>query len=446
MHRRQYLASVAGSAVATLTGCAGVGEWFPGGTPAIDAPSSAMVDEPLAVTVPEPTSAEVWVEARTRDGAGRSWFSRVEFETDDGRIRVPDARPTRGTYDEPSGMGLFWSMQPDAINVHRYDPGQRVQTVDLRVLPEATDADPVAETTIERRFIPPQSTEREVEDPIVGTLVESPSEGPAPGVILFHGSAGNRPLAEARVLASHGFTVLALQYFSPDYDRIPDALVEVPVEYADRAVDWLADHDAVSDAPIGLGGFSRGGELALLVGTRHENVGTVVNWVGAGILFNAVILTADGHVSPQSPDTSAWTIDGDPLAYPSRDDYTRGGNLTQRYREWLDETPDHVIDDATIPLEELNGPVLLISGGSDGIWPSRYLLNRAEARLEELDYPHRFEHLTYDAAGHGISVPYLPTWPNQPSRLLGGTIAGTAAAEADAWPRAIEYFERGAKQ
>lgn len=435
---------IAGSAVATLTGCAGVRELVTGGHQPIDAPASAMVDVPLEITVPEPESADsVWVEARTEDGGGRSWFSRVEFETDDGSIRLPDTRPNRGTYAKPAGMGLFWSMQPDAIDVYRYDADQRVQTVNLRVLPEETDAEPVAETAVDRRFIAPESSEREVEDPIIGTIVESPAEGPAPGIILFHGSAGNRPLAEARVLASHGFTVLALQYFSPEYDRLPDALVEVPVEYADRAVEWFTDHEAVTDAPIGLGGFSRGGELALLVGTRHENVGTVVNWVGAGILFNAVILTDDGHVSPQSPDTSAWTIDGAPLAHPSRDDYTRGGNMTQRYRDWLDATPDDVLRNAEIPLDTLNGPVLLISGGADGVWPSRYLLNRTEARLQEINYPHQFDHYTYDDAGHGISVPYLPTWSNQPSTQLGGTIAATAAAEADSWQRAIRYFDRG---
>lgn len=446
MYRRQYLKSVAGSAVAALAGCAGLGEMVSGGHRTIRAPASAMVDELLDITIAKPDSTDVvWVEARTEDGARHTWFSRVSFDTDDGRIRLSDASPTRGTYSDATRMGVFWSMQPESLDVQRYESDQATQSVELRVLPEDTDSEPIATTTIERRFIAPESTEHEVEEPIVGTLVESPTEGPAPGIILFHGSAGNRPLAEARVLASHGFTVLALQYFSPDHDRLPNALVEVPIEYADRAVDWLANHETVSDAPIGLGGFSRGGELALLVGTRHDSVGTVVNWMGAGILFNAVTFTEDGRVSPQTPDTSAWTLDGDPLPHPSLTDYTPGGLMTQQYREWLDETPDAVLGEAEIPLQDLNGPVLLISAGADGVWPSRYLLNRTETRLEALDYPHRFEHRTYDDAGHGISIPYLPTWPNRPAGPLGGTLAGTAAAEADSWPRAIEFFDLGTK-
>ena len=67
-----------------------------------------------------------------------------------------------------------------------------------------------------------------------------------------------------------------------DAETLSDALVEVPVEYADWAVEWLADHETTTADSVGLGGFSRGGELALLVGTRHENVGGVVNWSERG--------------------------------------------------------------------------------------------------------------------------------------------------------------------
>lgn len=447
MRRRNYLEALAGAGLLATAGCVEFVRDLGTGT-TIDAPRAAMVDERLDVVVTDvDAEGPVWVEARTEDGAGHAWFGRSLFEPDDGRIELRDARPVQGTYEDPDGMGLFWSMQPADLDREFYATDQRTQAVTLRVLPDERDPSPLAEATLDRHVAAPECDERTVERPVVGTLVESPGDGPAPGVVLFHGSAGTRPVGVARVLASHGFTVLALQYVSPAHPELPDALVEVPVEYADRAVAWLADHDATTDDPVGLGGFSRGGELALLVGSRHENVGSVVNWVGAGLTFNAVVLEGGVAPSEDTPDTSAWTLDGEPLAHPSLDDFERGPDPTEAYRSWLEEqTPAEALRDAQVPLEAVDAAILLVSAGDDAVWPSRYLLDRVEQRLERLDYGHRFEHRTYDGAGHGIAVPYLPTWPNRPSGPFGGTMAGTAAAEADAWPRAVEYFELGASR
>jgi dienelactone hydrolase len=443
MNRRSYLGTVAGTGVASLAGCVdAVGDWR--GSTTVRVPESASVTERLTIVVEEVETERLWVEAHTEDGTGAGWTGRALFETQGGRVDLRTARPVRGTYETPAGMGPFWSMQPDDLRRQVYDTDQRSQSVTLRVRPEH-DAEVVATATVDRHVADPSCAETDVEEPVVGTLIESPGDNPAPGVVLFHGSGGTRPVTPARALASRGFTVLALQYVSPAYPALPDALVEVPVEYADRAVEWLAGHGTTTDDPVGLGGFSRGGELALLVGTRHD-VGAVINWVGSGILFNAVVRTDDGRVSPESPDTAAWTLDGEPLAHPSREAFDPGLDLEAAYRQWLDDTPDETLRAAEIPLERVRAPILFVSAGSDGVWPSRYLLNRAEARLDAMDYEYRVEHHSYDDAGHGIGVPFLPTWPNRPSGPFGGTLAGTAAAEADSWPRAAECFEAGSRR
>ena len=444
-NRRDCLKTIAPMVVGSLAGCLKSIEDLSGNTPAIHAAESSLVDERVDISVTGVSSAtSVWVEAETKDGAGQRWFSRGLFEPTADQIDLQSTKPVQGMYDRPDGMGLFWSLQPADLGTRSYDANQQAQSVHLRIRPENLDAAPLTEATVTRRIAHSNSKETEIEKPIVGTLVESPTDGPSPGVILFHGSGGNRPIAPARALASHGFTVLALQYFSKEYDRLPDNLVEVPIEYADRAVRWLADHQVTTDDPICLGGFSRGGELALLIGTRHENIGAVVNWVGAGILFNAVVLTEDSTVSPETPDTSAWTLDGEPLAHPSGEDFNPRTDLLNAYRTLLEEeTTKGTLDSAEIPLAEIEAPILLISAGGDGVWPSRYLLGRTERRLEALHYNYRFEHHSYDEAGHGISVPYLPTWPNRPGGPFGGTIAGTAAAEADSWPRVIKFFNVG---
>ncbi|KAB1188852.1 MULTISPECIES: acyl-CoA thioester hydrolase/BAAT C-terminal domain-containing protein [Haloferax] len=447
-HRRGYLKAVVGGGISSLAGCVdSVGE-SSGNTATIHVPQRTLVDTRLDISVTDvPSETAVWVEAHTEDGAGKRWFSRSLFEPTNGRIDLQSADPIQGTYRESDGMGLFWSLQPDDLKTRSYDTNQQTQSVQLRVRPETPDATPLAETTVTRPLVHPSSKETDIEKPIVGTLVEAPNDGPAPGVILFHGSAGNRPIAPARALASHGFTVLALQYVSSEHDSLPDNLVEVPIEYADQAVRWLAEQAVTTDDPICLGGFSRGGELALLMGSRHENIGAVVNWVGSGLLFNAVVLTDDSTVSPDTPDTSAWSLDGEPLAHPSGEDFEPRADVLDAYQTWLEEeTTDETLERAEIPLSEIEAPILLLSAGSDGVWPSRYLLTRTERRLEALDYGYRFEHHSYDGAGHGISVPYLPSWKNRPGGPFGGTIAGTAAAEADSWPRVIEFFNVGSNK
>ncbi|PSP84761.1 hypothetical protein BRC83_04795 [Halobacteriales archaeon QS_1_68_17] len=426
--RRRVLAAL-GAAV--LPGCRA-----PVAGPSLSAPDRTMVDEGVDLDATGVGREAVWLEARTEDGGGYEWVGRAKFAPQDGTVDPARTAPLAGSYEGVDPMGLFWSMQPERLDRPRYRRDQRTQSVALLVVPEDGGA-AVAATTLDRHLAHPDSAETDVGDPVVGTLVEAPGDGPGPGVLLLHGSAGNRPVAQARVLAAHGFTVLALQYVSPDHPELPDALVEVPVEYADRAVAWLADHDATTADPVGVGGFSRGGELALLLGTRHE-VGAVVNWLGAGMLFHA-------HVPGEPPpDTSAWSLDGDPLAAVPPAATARRGNLAAAYRDGLARLPERTVAAAEIPLDAVEAPIILISAGDDGVWPSRFLCARAAARLDAADYDHRYEHRTYDDAGHGIGVPYLPTWERSPRIDRGGTRRGTAAAEVDALPRAVAYFDRGA--
>lgn len=439
MDRRTFLRVAAGAGLAPAAGCPELERGRSDRGPRIEAPDSAMVDEELDLAVAGLADADrVRIEASVEDGRGRSWTAEGTFEPVDGRVDPSTEAPVEGTYEGAAGMGLFWSMEPEASGSTRfYDATHPTQTVSLRAISGAENSAPTG-TTIDRHVRHPDSEETEHVDPIVGTLVESPGRGPSPGVLLLHGSAGIRTVPEARTLAGHGFTVLALQYFSQEHDSLPDALVEVPVEYADRAVEWLSDHEAVSGGPIGVGGFSRGGELAMLLGARHDATGTVVNWAGAGILFNAFVWGGE------TPDTSAWSLDGEPLPHPDLDDVEYAKSLRESYEQWLAATPTDTLRAAEVDLGAIDGPILLISAGEDGIWPSRFLSNRVENRLDDLGYDHAYEHLTYDGSGHGIGVPYLPTWPNRPGGMLGGTRAATAAASADSWPRAIEFFERGA--
>ncbi len=72
-------------------------------------------------------------------------------------------------------------------------------------------------------------------------------------------------------------------------------------------------------------------------------------------------------------------------------------------------------------------------------------------RLERIEYDELFEHLAYQGAGHSFNVPYLPSYIDMElagarSRTPGGSPEADAAAAADSWPRALEYFRMGSQQ
>jgi dienelactone hydrolase len=103
-----------------------------------------------------------------------------------------------------------------------------------------------------------------------------------------------------------------------------------------------------------------------------------------------------------------------------------------------------MVEAAEIPVERVDGHVLLLSGADDRLWPSTPLSAYAERRAARLGAADRVEHVAYPGAGHGCSappgyaVPLAFTHPVIGSFLtLGGTRAGNNAARVDGWRRVL---------
>ena len=99
---------------------------------------------------------------------------------------------------------------------------------------------------------------------------------------------------------------------------------------------------------------------------------------------------------------------------------------------------------ATIPVERIDGPVLLVSGQADELWPSGWSAAAIAAHLRAKGFRYRVVHLSYAGAGHLIGKAYLPAGSTRVAggRLeTGGTPQGNAAAQADAWPRVLRFLE-----
>jgi dienelactone hydrolase len=397
----------------------------------IDVPARSPNDEVVHVRITGAApGSTVEFRAALVDDEDREWVSRATYTADEaGTVDCGDQAPERGTYECAAPMGWLWSMRTDTETPFA-SLGDRAE---LSVTLQASTDSAAAEREVTRvLFDSAVGTRRIGHEDIVGRLFLPPDEGPHPAVIDLHGSGGPRSHRLARTLATHGFAVCSLQYFGAP-DPLPDELARVPLSYFDEAADWLRDQPAVRGDRLGVVGASRGAELALLLGARTDWVGAVVSYAGSGVVWD----TPDG--------TPAWVDDGERVPHLSGEgapERTDDGRVLTRpvLERGFENASEAARREATIPVERIDGPVLLLSGGSDPVWPARRLSSLAAERLERHDFPHTFDHLTYDGCGHLIGVPHVPF-----TGVQRGSVSARATAHAatDSWPVVLESLDRG---
>jgi len=116
----------------------------------------------------------------------------------------------------------------------------------------------------------------------------------------------------------------------------------------------------------------------------------------------------------------------------------------------LEFTDKKAIDRASIPVEKIQGPILLISGEEDALWPSTIYAEMIMERLAQHRHPYPDENLRYKGLGHLTGVPYSfpylpPTLALPPQGLVdlafGGNIEDSAQAIADSWTRTLAFLK-----
>ena len=391
-----------------------------------------LIDEQIPITV-SGLAPHTPVTIQLRGGENEEWASSATFVTDDrGTVDVTKNAPVRGSYKEIDAMGLFWSIERHrgrtaTLAADTDDDEDEAGTPESWTLTAEVGGQPVARTTVRRRSIAVDVRVTPVRTSgLVGTLYEPPGGGRHPAIVVLGGSEGGIPRAvgHAGGLASRGYVVLALAYFG--VEGLPRTLSNIPLEYFRSAMAWLGAQPSVDANQIGVVGTSRGAELALVLGTIDPRLRVVV----ANMPSHVVVR---GCCDPRTW-MYAWTVGGRPIATmppPGR-------------RDPLDAQR------AEIQVERINGPILLVSGKDDGVWPSSDSAAKIVARLQQHHFPFAYESLVYDHAGHGITRPYTPTTSlngrrNPTSGRVvnrGGTPSGTAKAREDSWQKIVAFVGR----
>ncbi|HEX9328149.1 MAG TPA: acyl-CoA thioester hydrolase/BAAT C-terminal domain-containing protein [Reyranella sp.] len=378
------------------------------------------------------------------------WQAKATFRADaGGRISIARQAPVSGTYADVSAMGLFWSAErlPDPI----VRPPDDWILTPWQVHVEATGGDGArAELVLDRLLLGPGVTRHIVRsDGLVGWLFLPPGE-PKGAVIVLGGGGGTIDEYWGAMLASHGYAALNLAYFNQP--GLPRGLVNIPLEYFDNAIRWMRKQPWLGNRLLAVWGPSRGGELALLLGATFPDINAVAAWVPSGVMFWGIGPNDAGD------DRASWTFRGKPLPYLQQDnpfaatvpalERDRPIAYAPIYRSHLQDR--HAVERATIAVEQIRGPVQLVSGADDQMWPSAELADIAFHRLQEHRHPYPFRHLKFDRAGHQILIPHGPRTVLVSSMGVvgfegylysqGGTAKDNADAGAAAWRDLLAFL------
>jgi dienelactone hydrolase len=300
-------------------------------------------------------------------------------------------------------------------------------------------------------------------DGIAGKLFHPDSNEQYPGIIVLDGSGGGIPWAQviAQKFALNGYAALALAYFK--FRHLPETLKNIPLEYFETAINWIKKQPNIKSDKLAVVGSSRGGELALILGSTFHQIKIVVAYAPS-----AFICGASGGFKEIGK--SAWTHSGRPLPYIGDDfslktviKYIKIGlcMLTKRpiiptnmwWPKYLKNK--NLLEKTAIPVEKIKGPILLISGQDDKIWPSSLMSEMIINRLKKHNHPYPYKHLSYKGAGHIVDLPDLPPEQYAPKVRhpkigfildYGGNPKNGEYAAKEAWKEVLKFLKENTKE
>ncbi len=415
-------------------------------------PLESLVGDPVNVVARglEPGAmATISLECIGEDGV--RWESRATYAVPESGVVDPSAlAPESGSYSGADPAGLFWSMSP----VSELKPGGPFSK-DLAGMRITARLDAGGKTVDSREFVrfrlEPWIDRREVRDQgVTGTVFLPEGSDLRPAIIVLGGSEGGTYEPAAAAFASLGFVALALAYFG--MEGLPDQLVGVPIETVERAIGWLRVYPRVREDSIGVWGASKGAELALVAASFFPGIRAVVAKSPSAYAFEGI----SGDFGRKHK--SSWTYKGEALPFvPVSFDFriaisyffsklTGKPWATEPMYSYAVRRNARQIESAAIKAERINGPVLLTSGGRDGVWPSAAMASVLMQRLEREGHDFPDVHLNYSGAGHQIGAPFYPTTVNYLEipggfvEFLGGSPAANSEASIDSWPKINDFL------
>jgi len=420
-------------------------------------PADALIDVPRQIRVEHVEPGQtVEITALTRRN-GVLWQAQAAFKAgDDGVVDLTRDAPVSGDYTGVAPMGLVWSQAPvdSPSREHFNHPVTDALVTDVVVRAAGAQT----QATFTQRLALEGVTRHEVrEEGLVGTLYLPAGSKPGshPAVMILNGSGGGINEPRAALYASRGYAAFALAYFKAP--GLSDYISNTPLEYFQTGLRWLRKKVQPKHDFVAISGQSRGGELVLLLGaTFPKEVSAVVAYVPGAVVHSGQN-ACDPKIGREGP---TWLLGGKPLPHVWENNRTATwapfdeGPSPHRHEKAILtalQDPDAVAR-ARIRVEDIEGPVMLLSATDDGSWPSSLYSKMVQDKLLEVKHPYPVEWLDYENGGHSILFPYVPTTQLVYAHPVSGKISTSggnpkdnARADQESWEGVKTFLDAAVK-
>jgi len=216
----------------------------------------------------------------------------------------------------------------------------------------------------------------------------------SPTVILVSGSGGGfwgkKNKKHIIDLTENGYNVVRVGYLK--IEGLPMSFERIEIGGFARIMTHLHQkYPQIDTSNIALVGVSKGAELALNVASRVAQYQAVAAIVPSFVTFQG------REIGGEDEAYASFQLDGEELPFVPLPSSSFLGYETIWSRELdlfnagLKNNPRRV-EEARIPVEHINAPLLLISGKYDQIWPSFLMATEIEDRLEKKNYGYTIAH------------------------------------------------------
>lgn len=395
-----------------------------------------------------PPGKEVKFTLNATDAKNHKWHSEAFYiSNSEGKIDLSEDKSVKGSYLGKRPMGLFWSMKSKDYHqtaTHKGFTATISISIDGKILDEKTiyrkstrELDKLKISLLQKR------------DTIIADYYVPESKEKLPAIIFIGGSGGGFRQERASLYASEGYAVLNLKYFR--HEKLPKGIIEIPLEYVEKAFNWLSVQPEIDKNKIGIIGRSRGSELAMLYASEFAGLQFVIAQVPSNVVWFG-----------WEDEKSSWSYKGKPYTYAEyssadserieKEMKTKGVQYHDGPKFLSAFKNKEMIKNAGIKVENIKCPILFISGKDDMVWPSAMMSEKMMQRLRENNFQYEFSHLSYDNAGHnfggggqGCGIPFLPPEDYSKSSARGGTDEGNALAAIHSWNEILKFLKKHLK-
>ena len=240
------------------------------------------------------------------------------------------------------------------------------------------------------------------------SIISQELDAPGVNAILYTGNGTNQPLivglggseggnawasnywkATRDSFIEKGYAFLAIGYFKAK--GAPDTLDKIAIDQVYNAIAIARKDSKVNKKRTAIIGGSRGGDLALLLGSYYKDINCIVAIVPSNVAF-------PGHTMHFT--TSAWSYKGTQLPFvPLSDEAVpplMKGDLRGTFDIMLKDSA--AVEKSSIQVEKINGPVLFLSATKDEICPSTPMCEAMVKRLKKKKFKHYTKHIPFEGS------------------------------------------------